>query len=66
MKEKRHQRKLTEQFSISLYDKRVVWLGIKDDYDFTQPELVELLRRTVMPYLASMGVQPRWLRMRPK
>ncbi len=36
--EKRHQRKLGEQFRPQLRDKRVISLGIPDDYEFMQPE----------------------------
>ncbi len=49
--EKRHQRKLAEQFRPQLRDKRVICLGIPDDYEYMQPELVELLQRKVEPFL---------------
>lgn len=51
--EKRHQRKLGEQFRTQLRDKRVICLGIPDDYEFMQPELVDLLKRKVGPHLPS-------------
>lgn len=49
--EKRHQRKLSDIFRLQLRDKRVVCLGIPDDYEFMQPELVELLEARVEKYL---------------
>lgn len=49
--EKQHQRKLSEKFSSHLRCKRVVCLGIPDDYEFMQPELVDLLEAKVARYL---------------
>lgn len=49
--EKRHQRKLSDNFKAQLRGKRVVCLGIPDDYEFMQPELVELLEAKVAKYL---------------
>lgn len=46
-----HKRELSRRFQPYLRDKRVVVLGIKDDYDYLQPELVDLLERVVPPYL---------------
>lgn len=49
--EKQHLRKLSEKFKAHLRDKRVVCLGIPDDYEFMQPELVELLEAKVGRYV---------------
>ncbi|GLK92153.1 low molecular weight protein tyrosine phosphatase family protein [Pseudomonas turukhanskensis] len=46
-----HRRKLATKFRRHLGNKRVVSLGILDDYQFMQPELVELLKRKVAAYL---------------
>jgi predicted protein tyrosine phosphatase len=46
-----HRRKLASKFRKHLSQKRVVNLGIPDDYQFMQPELVDLLKRKVTPYL---------------
>lgn len=46
-----HRRKLGERFGEHLRGKRVVVLGIPDDYRFMQPELVELLVSRVGRYL---------------
>jgi predicted protein tyrosine phosphatase len=45
--EKSHRTKLTRKFHSSLAGKRVVVLGIPDEYEYMQPELVELLRALV-------------------
>lgn len=49
--EKKHLRRLQEEFADELADKRVVCLNIPDDYQFMQPELVALLQSAVTPYL---------------
>ena len=49
--EKQHQRKLSDNFSAQLRGKRVVCLGIPDDYEFMQPELVDLLKAKVGEHL---------------
>lgn len=46
-----HRRRLQQRFAPWLRGKRVICLGIPDDYDFMQTELVELLRRKVGAYL---------------
>jgi predicted protein tyrosine phosphatase len=46
-----HRRKLASKFRKHLSHKRVVSLGIPDDYQLMQPELVDLLKRKVTPYL---------------
>lgn len=49
--EKQHQRKLSDNFKAQLRGKRLVCLGIPDDYAFMQPELVEILEAKVAKYL---------------
>jgi predicted protein tyrosine phosphatase len=49
--EKQHQRKLSENFQAQLRGKRVVCLGIPDDYQFMQPELVDLLEAKVSKHI---------------
>ena len=46
-----HRRKLSERFGEHLKGKRIVVLGIADDYRFMQPELVGLLVSRVGRYL---------------
>ena len=45
--EKRHQKRLQERFSRWLRDKRVACLGIPDDYEYMDPELVSILQEKV-------------------
>lgn len=42
-----HRRQVSRRFGPQLRSKRVVCLHISDDYEFMQPELVELLRERV-------------------
>ncbi|MGN7102329.1 low molecular weight protein tyrosine phosphatase family protein [Ralstonia holmesii] len=51
--ERSHQQRLSKRFGSRLRDKRVVCLGIPDDYVFMQPELVALLEKRVGLYLRS-------------
>ena len=51
--EKRHRNKIQTMFKDLYQSKRVVVLGIPDDYEFMQPELVELLTLKVAPYLEA-------------
>ena len=46
-----HRRRLLMQHRERLKGKRVVVLGIRDEYDFMQPELIELLLRKAGPLL---------------
>lgn len=43
--EKTHKDRITRKFGSLLAGKRVVVLGIPDEYELMQPELVELLKR---------------------
>ncbi|WNL46278.1 low molecular weight protein tyrosine phosphatase family protein [Dyella sp. BiH032] len=49
--ENAHRRRLQSRFAGPLKGKRVVVLGIPDDYGFMQPELVDLLLRKAGPLL---------------
>lgn len=42
--EQTHKKKLTKKFRAHLTGKPVISLGIPDDYEFMQPELVDLLK----------------------
>lgn len=46
-----HKTKMSTQFKKHLDGKRVVCLGIPDDYGFMEPALVQLLERKVSPFL---------------
>jgi predicted protein tyrosine phosphatase len=49
--EKKHLRRLQEKFPEEISEKRVICLYIPDDYQFMQPELIDLLQASVPPYL---------------
>lgn len=49
--EQRHLDKLREEYGKHIKDKRVVCLDIPDNYEYMDPELVEILVKKVGPYL---------------
>ncbi len=49
--EKTHRNRVSQKCKPQLRDKRVVVLGIPDDYDFMDPELVRLLEARVPRHL---------------
>jgi len=49
--EKVHRQKLNQRFQHVLAGKRIVVLGIPDNYDYMDPELIDLLKRKCAPYL---------------
>lgn len=49
--ERSHRNRIQRKFKCQLNGKRMVVLGIPDDYDFMDPDLVELLKRKVAPLL---------------
>ena len=49
--EKGHLGKLRRRFGKHLNRQRVICLGIKDQYDYMDPELVALLEREVEPFI---------------
>ena len=52
--ENSHRNKLRQRFGKLLDKKRLVVLRIRDDYDYMQPELVEILKRKVPPHLPGL------------
>jgi predicted protein tyrosine phosphatase len=51
--EKKQRAKLSQQFSPHLKNKRVICLDIADNYEFMQPELIDLLLAKVEPFLSG-------------
>lgn len=49
--EQAHRSKLSRQFRSSLKGQRVICLGIPDDYEFMDPELVRILEAKVPSFL---------------
>lgn len=48
-----HKSKLTKKYSHLLKDKKIIVLGIKDDYECMQPELIEILEKKLPHFLGS-------------
>ncbi|MCQ2995187.1 low molecular weight protein tyrosine phosphatase family protein [Pseudomonas syringae] len=48
-----HRRKLRARFANTLKDKRVVCLDIPDDFEYMQPELIEILKAKVHRFLPA-------------
>ncbi len=51
--EKKHLRRLQDKFPEAIAEKEIICLHIADDYEFMQPELVDLLEAGVAPYLSQ-------------
>lgn len=49
--EQAHRRKLQQRFRAAVGGKRVICLGVPDDYDYMQEELVCLLKEKVAQFL---------------
>jgi len=49
--EQAHKKKLLKKYRPFLNDKKLICLGIADDFDFMQDELVEILTKKVEPFL---------------
>ncbi len=49
--EQAHKKKLQSRFREYLKDQRVICLGIPDNYDYMQPELVEIFKREVPRFI---------------
>jgi predicted protein tyrosine phosphatase len=49
--EARHKSKLTQKYSKYLKDKKIITLGILDNYDYMQPELIEILEQRLPQFL---------------
>ena len=49
--ERAHKNKLTKKFGRMLRGKRVICLGIPDEYEYMEPELVGILKAKVPPFL---------------
>ncbi|MCM3631555.1 protein tyrosine phosphatase [Paenibacillus glycanilyticus] len=49
--EKKHLRRLQAKFASELIGKRIICLGIPDEYAFMDEELIELLKSSVSSYI---------------
>lgn len=50
--EKRHKQLLNQKYPAILSDKQVIILDIPDEYQYMDTELVDILKRSIEPYLA--------------
>lgn len=51
--ENTHRNKVSAKFKRQLNKQRIICLGIPDDYDYMDPDLVQLLKAKVTRYLPS-------------
>jgi predicted protein tyrosine phosphatase len=51
--ERVHKRRLHEKFKSQLRTKRIIVLGIPDNYKYMEPVLVRILEAAVRPHLAT-------------
>jgi predicted protein tyrosine phosphatase len=51
--EKSHKNKLGKNFQRFLKGKRVICLDIPDEYEYMEPDLIELLKKKVLPLLGT-------------
>lgn len=56
--EKAHHNRLSQRWRKHMGNKRVVCLNIPDDYEYMDPDLVQLLETKVSPYLLARGGHP--------
>jgi len=49
--EARQRKLLLQRFGRALADKKIVCLGVLDRYEYMQPELIEILKMKMAPYL---------------
>ncbi len=48
-----HSQRLKRRFGKLMNSKKIVVLGIPDEYDYMDPELVRILRKKVIPFLPA-------------
>lgn len=49
--EREHKKKLAEKFKKFLKKQKVIVLDIPDKYDYMEPELIDLFKQKVLPFL---------------
>lgn len=53
--EKKHKQRITEKFRDEARQSEIIVLDIPDDYPYMDPELVDMIRISVAPYLGDDG-----------
>jgi predicted protein tyrosine phosphatase len=51
--ERTHRTKLSSRFRAHLKNKKIICLGIPDEYDFMDPDLIQLLKSKVRKFLPT-------------
>jgi predicted protein tyrosine phosphatase len=49
--EKKHRERLSEKFQHALHNKKIIILDIEDNYQYMDPDLIDTLKTSVIPYL---------------
>jgi protein-tyrosine phosphatase len=52
--EKEHKRRIMDRYGASLHDKPIIVLDIADDYQFMDPELIDMIKLSVRPWLEQL------------
>jgi predicted protein tyrosine phosphatase len=60
-----HRKRLNSMFGSRLRAKKLVVLGIPDNYDYMDPELIKLLKTKLAPYLPKIETGPPRPEVRP-
>jgi predicted protein tyrosine phosphatase len=51
--EKKHKQRIKEKFGSVIGNKEIIVLGIQDDFEYMDEELIEILKNSVFPYFDS-------------
>lgn len=51
--EYKHRDRIMEKFANAIENKKIIVLDIPDEYQFMDPELIEILKISVLPFLKS-------------
>ena len=52
--EKKHKQRIKQKFPEETFDKNIVILEIEDNYQFMDPELIEMIKISVEPYISDL------------
>ena len=52
--EKKHKQRLTENFPLQTSTKKIIILNIEDDYEYMDPELVDMIKISVSSHLNNI------------
>ena len=52
--ENKHKQRIRDKFNSDVYNDKIIVLEIPDDYNYMDPELVEIIKTSVVPYLDNI------------